>query len=198
MALLKVITNEFYKEPESIRTELQYIMNPLKTWNGYIGAIAVFPGSSIDEMVMQFNVVKGVFCKEGGIQLIHFVLSFAYDEGVSDYQVYLIGYWAAVFFGERFQTVYAVHQSTEYTHIHFVMNSVSWTDGQKFTGKKEEYRALQEHIAWVLMTKALWCNNQTRHRISIKRLGLAYGKSVECNDELRDFIALQKEDEQYM
>ena len=42
---------------------------------------------------------------------------------------------------------YAVHEDTYHTHFHFVFNPVSIVDGHKYSGTKEEHKALKERIA---------------------------------------------------
>lgn len=38
-----------------------------------------------------------------------------------------------------FQIVYAVHGNTDNTHVHLVMNQISFTDGQRYQGKKKDF-----------------------------------------------------------
>ena len=49
-----------------------------------------------------------------------------YAEGIIDYY-------------KNFQIVYAVHGNTDNTHVHLVMNQISFTDGQRYQGKKKDF-----------------------------------------------------------
>ena len=49
--------------------------------------------------------------------------------------------------GRIYQCVYAVHEDTYNMHVHFVFNPVSFVNGHKYSGTKEEHKALKELIA---------------------------------------------------
>lgn len=146
MAVFKLITKEYYKQPKSVAGMIEYVMNPEKTKGGFIGGNGIFPCSTIDDVIMQFQLVKNVWCKNEGVQLQHFVVSFSYEENVDPYQAYISAYWISNFYGGIYQVVYAVHEDTENVHIHFLVNSVSYIDGRKLSFGRTEYWKLFSHV----------------------------------------------------
>ena len=50
------------------------------------------------------------------------------------------------YFQDEYQCVYAIHEDTEYLHIHLVCNAVSYVDGHRYRGNKTEY---YNFLAWV-------------------------------------------------
>ena len=54
------------------------------------------------------------------------------------------------YYADEFQIVYAVHNNTDDVHIHFVMNTVSYLDGHKYAGKREDYYEFQDHLIQIL------------------------------------------------
>ena len=57
--------------------------------------------------------------------------------------------------GQRYQCIYAVHEDTYHTHFHFAFNPVSFVDGHKYSGTKEEHKALKERIAMCVKTMGI-------------------------------------------
>ena len=45
----------------------------------------------------------------------------------------------ALYYAPEYRIVYDVHKNNDTVHIHFVMNQVSYTDGHKYSGAKQEY-----------------------------------------------------------
>ena len=45
---------------------------------------------------------------------------------------------------QRHETAYAVHEDTQIPHIHFAFNPVSYIDGYKYHGGKQEFRELMD------------------------------------------------------
>ena len=46
--------------------------------------------------------------------------------------------------GDRFEVVVATHLNTDHCHNHFVLNSVSFTDGRRYYDQKRTYRRMRE------------------------------------------------------
>lgn len=146
MAVFKIITNEFYKNPESVPILIGYVMQPEKTEDHYVGGNGILPCSTIEDAIMQFQVVKNVWGKNEGVQFFHFTVSFSYEEDVDPYQAYISAYWISTYFGGQYQVIYAVHQDTENVHIHFLVNSVSYVDGSKLNFGRDDYWKLYSHV----------------------------------------------------
>jgi hypothetical protein len=92
----------------------------------------------------QFDTVKMRFGKEGGIVAGHCYQSFREGE-VSAAEAHEIGVeLARELWGDRFQVIVATHLNTKHFHNHFVFNSVSFCDGNRFHFCNEAYRNLRE------------------------------------------------------
>lgn len=96
------------------------------------------------------KIVSARFGKANGVQLRHFILSFDDREVLSFKVVNEIAMKIAYKLGKEFQIIYAVHETQEHPHIHFVMNSVSYVDGHRYYGTKKEHHAMMDTIRRVL------------------------------------------------
>lgn len=151
MALLKVITQNSenspytnkYKDRYAITGVVGYVLNPNKT-DGYIGGWAVEPFQAAREMELLANLHH----KTGGTRLRHWVISFGQEDLLHAAKrlrknetdtLMSLGYLFSQYYSLEYQVVFGVHLDTENYHIHFVMNTVAYTDGHKYTGTKQEY-----------------------------------------------------------
>ena len=74
MAIIKTFNgNGNYRNENAIQLLTDYIFNPYKTRSGYLGGFAVNPESPAESMM----IVSEQFGKANGVQLRHYVLSFA-------------------------------------------------------------------------------------------------------------------------
>lgn len=79
----------------------------------------------------QFITVKQSFGKTDGIQAYHGYLSFK-EQNITPELAHKIGMeFAKEVWGERFQVLVTTHLNTQHLHCHFVINSVSYTDGKR-------------------------------------------------------------------
>ena len=79
----------------------------------------------------QFITVKQSFGKTDGIQAYHGYLSFK-EQNITPELAHKIGMeFAKEVWGERFQVLVTTHLNTQHLHCHFVINSVSFTDGKR-------------------------------------------------------------------
>lgn len=78
------------------------------------------------------------FGKDSGKRIRHSIISFDENSGVTAEEARncaeeIIDHY------KDFQIVYAVHGNTDNTHVHLVMNQISFTDGQRYQGKKKDF-----------------------------------------------------------
>ena len=132
-----------YDDPAVRDDVIRYITQKVKTPSGYIGACGV----DLPYAAQQMQEVSASFKKDNKIRIRHFVVSFYRNEQISPYKANMIASMIAHEIGQRYQCVYAVHEDTYHTHFHFVFNPVSFVDGHKYSGTKEEHKALKELIA---------------------------------------------------
>lgn len=84
----------------------------------------------------QMQETKDLFNKNSGNAGYHIIQSFDDNEGTPE-QVFEIGCkLAEELFGDRFETIVALHKNTDNLHCHIVVNSVSFIDGKKFNDNK--------------------------------------------------------------
>lgn len=135
MAILKVLNKAGkYRDVNAREDVARYILDFSKMCNHYFGGVGV-----TEDIVGSMNEVAMRFGKTNGVQLRHFVLSFPPEELDDPEEVNEIACEIARFLGQEYQTIFAVHENTENLHIHFMHNSVSYRDGYKYKGNKEQY-----------------------------------------------------------
>lgn len=156
MALMKFITeNAFnspydqkYKDDNAIADVIGYVCNPEKT-DGYIGSWSVDPCYAAYEM----ELLAKLFHNDHGVRLRHWIITFTADElRELEYRVlcdsmdalYVLGGHFSVYYKDRYQILYAVHGGDQ-PHLHFVMNTVSYVDGKKFSGSKRDYYQYEKY-----------------------------------------------------
>lgn len=134
-----------YHNQDARQKLIRYIMNPQKTVHGLVGFCYVDPNdpaSSMDHVAQDSK-------RTTGVQLRHFIFSFAPNEPVSPALAACIGERIITYFGQRFQGVYAVHEDTPHLHIHVVINSVSFTGGFSYRGTRQEWHHFNEMLKTV-------------------------------------------------
>lgn len=102
----------------------------------YVTGINCIPETAAQQMTM----TKLRFGKTGGNVAFHAYQSFRPGEVTAD-QCHQIGVeLARKLWGDRFEIVVATHLNTGCLHNHFVLNSVSFTDGKRYNDCKATYR----------------------------------------------------------
>lgn len=109
----------------------------------YIGGANITSAESAAEEMHQVAVKFG---KDKGKRVRHSVLSFKQSENVSPEKADSFANEIIQFYAPDFQISYAVHDNTDETHIHFVMNQISYQDGHRYEGKKKDYYDFMKHI----------------------------------------------------
>lgn len=98
----------------------------------------------IDRADSQMVLVKKYYQKDSGREMRHFVVSF--DEDISPYNAWILGWRIAAYYADRYQIVFGVHEDTDNIHIHFVFNTVSFADGRKFSSDYYELSRLKSYV----------------------------------------------------
>ena len=155
MPVLKVITRysepyqgtypeKKYHDADSYHDVSAYAIRDEKA--EWVGGSAVNPYLAEHE----FRLISRLYGKDFGVHLRHFVLSFSNIEKINLEQAKAIAYCIADYYGNRYQILYSIHKDSSYRHIHFVMNTVSYLDGTKFPGTKQEYYQFQAFLKELL------------------------------------------------
>ncbi len=110
----------------------------------------------------EFLRIKKMFNKDTGRQYMHVVMSFAPHEGTPE-QVHRLG----VEFAEKIwpdnQVLVVTHTDREHLHNHFVINSVSYIDGNKLHWKKEDLQKAKEYCVELCKREGLHIAKKGEH-----------------------------------
>lgn len=136
-----------YQDDDVFSDVLNYIINPLKTPNHYIGSVNI---NDVSHAAEEMSAVIRHFGKDKGVHLRHMILSFWLEEKVSAHQAYFLAHEIAAYYGNEYQLVFAVHEDHAAPHIHFIMNTTSFVTGLKYRGRRDDYYRFQAHIKKVL------------------------------------------------
>ena len=143
MATVKFLNAAGKYDDQAARDDvIRYITQKCKTPSGFIGACGV----DLPYAARQMQEVSAAFKKENKVRIRHFVVSFYYNEYMTPYKANMIASMIAEELGRVYQCVYAVHEDTDQVHVHFAFNPVSYVNGYKYSGTKEEHKALKELI----------------------------------------------------
>ncbi|MDO5439827.1 MAG: relaxase/mobilization nuclease domain-containing protein [Erysipelotrichaceae bacterium] len=146
---LKRVT-EYAANPEKtefddLKASIGYAVNGEKTGFGdekvYLTTgIRCNAAAAFEEM----TAVKEAFGKTSGNVAYHAYQSFKPGE-ITPELCHQIGVeLAEKLWGDQYQVLVATHLDKEHLHNHFIINSVSFTDGKKFNDNKAAYRKLRE------------------------------------------------------
>lgn len=126
----------------TIDSVVEYAADDMKTeTRSYVSCINC---QSEETAADEFMETKRLWDKTGGRLCFHGYQSFKAGE-VDAETAHKIGLELATrLWGMRFQVVVATHCNTGHYHNHFVLNSVSCTDGKHFDNSPADYRAMRE------------------------------------------------------
>lgn len=119
-----------------LKRSIDYIMVPEKTQNGrLVGAVNCIADNAFEQM----RETKEKFGKNNQRQGYHIVLSFKEDEVDADTVFEITQKFVQEYVGNRYETVFAVHDNTDHIHSHIIYNSVSFVDGKKYHYSKGDW-----------------------------------------------------------
>lgn len=120
---------------------MEYATNKDKTEQRYfVTGVNCDPTTARDEMM----IAKAQWNDESEIVCYHGFQSFKHGE-VTPEQAHEVGVkLAKKMWGDRFQVIVATHLNTDCLHNHFVVNSVSFTDGRHYHDNKASLRLLRQ------------------------------------------------------
>lgn len=145
MANYKVVgvgEHQKYFDESSYHDVICYILNHA-VYGGGAGVVSL--ETAPDEMLSA--AIR--FGKNSGKRLRHSVLSFSNMEAVSPEMADTFAQEIIQHYALEYQIVYAVHTNQENLHIHFVMNQISYVDGHRYRGQKQDYHAFEKHMRQV-------------------------------------------------
>lgn len=129
------------EQSDGLKEVLAYTTQGYKTnEKEYITGINCEPSTSLKQMMN----TKLSYNKMDGRLAFHAVQSFKPGE-VTPEECHSLGVQLAKqMWGNRFEVVVSTHLDKNHLHNHFVVNSVSWVDGKKFTNCKKDYQTFKQ------------------------------------------------------
>lgn len=129
------------EQSDGLKEVLAYTTQGYKTnEKEYITGINCEPSTSLKQMMN----TKLSYNKMDGRLAFHAVQSFKPGE-VTPEECHSLGVQLAKqMWGNRFEVVVSTHLDKDHLHNHFVVNSVSWVDGRKFTNCKKDYKKFKQ------------------------------------------------------
>ena len=133
-----LIVRNSYPDLESVQRLLNYVLR-----TSFYGGYAIDPEYAFDQM----RLVKEAYHKTEGVQLKHFLLTFSHEEMMHlDFKDLLeLGFQVGKVL-ERYQIVYCIHLDSDYIHMHFVMNTVSFEDGKKYSDGLVGFQRIKDFL----------------------------------------------------
>ena len=137
MPNLILVRNE-YQDYRALRRVLTYVLR-----SNLYGGYGIDPSRAYEQMVF----VKEAYHKKSGVQLKHFFLTFSDQEMIylSFQDILNIGFEIGKYFAE-YQMVYGIHLDSNHTHLHVVMNSVSFQNGYKYSDGLSKFNGLCRYL----------------------------------------------------
>lgn len=149
MAVLKIENgNGKYFNEDAKELVAAYIMRPDKVSGGY-GIDPCCPAESM-------KIVSEQFGKQQGVQLRHYVVSFTPYELDDPAIVNAIAQQFAMYIGQTYQVLYAVHEDKPHLHFHLMHNSVSYLDGRRCYGRRSEFYSTQNVLKGILAQHGIY------------------------------------------
>ncbi len=140
MAILKICANKSSGHA-ALRSVIKYVLNDIKTKPETISGLGDF--DCIDSELNgkrvydNFIRIKELFGKDGGRKYVHAIQSFAPGESTPE-EVHELGRQLASQLWRDHQVLIVTHVDKEHYHNHFIVNTVSFTDGRKIHWKKQD------------------------------------------------------------
>lgn len=131
------IESDIYKELHNFKDNNNFDLNNEEEC--YVSTLNCSSHRAYKDMIQ----TKKIFEKEDGILAFHAFQSFKPNEVTPD-KAHLIGLkLAEEMWGDRFEVVVSTHITSKCIHNHFVINSVSFTDGKKYSDNRQSYAKLR-------------------------------------------------------
>ena len=147
MANVKFVNAAGKYHDDTARHDLIHYMTQRKKIPNHIVG---FSHGDISNAADQMTQTARSFGKDQGVRIYHFIITFAPgDVNGMDYILYAANEITRLL-GQRHEVAYAVHEDTRIPHIHFAFNPVSFVDGHKYHGGKEEFKELMDMLRGVM------------------------------------------------
>ena len=147
MANVKFVNAAGKYQDDTARYDLIHYMTQRKKIPNHIVG---FSHGDISNAADRMTQTARSFGKDQGVRIYHFIITFAPgDVNDIEYIIYAANEITRIM-GQRHEIAYAVHEDTRIPHIHFAFNPVSFVDGYKYHGGKEEFKELMDTLRGVM------------------------------------------------
>ena len=162
MAVIKAINSH-----ASLARVINYITKDEKTEKSLIGGYNCRGTHALFEM----KATKKMWRKTGGRQYKHFVQSFSPTENITLEQAHEIAAELAAAWEKLngYEVCFATHKDRHHIHTHFVVNSVSFVNGKKFTYSKRDLQNFKEISDRILQSRGLTICQPSKNITSYNR-----------------------------
>lgn len=130
---------------------ITYACNPSKT-AGVFGGVNTSCNPYMCEQEMKS--VKQYFMKEDGRELIHVIVSDEIFNRMSLQSACYVGYQIGSYYGSKFQVFFGFHhqnlKGSNCNHYHFIINSVSYINGAKYSESFAEREKFKQYVESIL------------------------------------------------
>ena len=147
MANVKFVNAAGKYQDDNARHDLIHYMTQRKKIPNHI--IGFSHGDIVNAADLMTQTARS-FGKDQGVRIYHFIITFAPgDVNDIEYILYAANEITRLL-GQRHEIAYAVHEDTRIPHIHFAFNPVSFVDGYKYHGGKQEFKELMDMLKGVI------------------------------------------------
>ena len=150
--IVKVIENS-YDNPYALHGLLKYIFTDKSSEDGRMCRFCGSYCTNIYSAEAEMMAVKNYFLKNDGRGARHFVVSLGSSSLFFPAEANTLAQKVCCYYGKEYQIVYAVHENTKNLHIHFVMNTVSYIDGHKFSESPYEFQQFKNYVQSMINEK---------------------------------------------
>lgn len=136
-----------YRNPQDIINAVSYVINPEDTF-GMVGAIGVSLENYLTEM-MRIKEAYGITVDR---QLVHIVVSSQEFRFLEHDELMHMAFRIGMFYGMEHQVIFGIHpyrketHDQKDTHIHYIVNSVSYMTGKYLSPEVYQPRLFKRHV----------------------------------------------------
>lgn len=165
MAILKLIsgTNKKYKYNRTDSEIIEILIRYCTRTRGqdrypaaYVGYLGFPPFATVEELIIEFINTQIIYHKQSGIRARHEIISFKPGETIDRYgrqHIVDIAYrFACWYYEQGFQTIFSIQTDTEFLHVHYVINTVSFMTGKKYHSNQAAVKREKDYLNWVVQS----------------------------------------------
>ena len=161
MATIKFLNSKGkYQDEQAVNNVITYILQDVKTPNKVIGGYGLDLTAPVQGME-QAALIHG---KNTGVRLRHFVISFHPSEISGIGHLRAIGNAVAAMIGLEYCVVFALHEDTDFPHIHFVFSAVGYS-GERYRGDKQSHNQLKCSVRSILWQHGIRICYEIKYRV---------------------------------